>query len=214
MIKWTIFFTLLCGLEVNAIYLSLLNELDITNPVIVERSSDIKDKKMFDFMKDVMKLNQTICLTTKIRNGTFRDSPGLIFNPDDHNIARFYGLKDHAIQKPWIIVGKPIKKYSRIDEKLFVLENGTLSEYFELKSIRKNNVLGGFIHNEFKWNSYMPRSLFERRGNFDNITLVAVTDAWATINILPNNFEKVAPVSKIVPNTYEVNSAYCKNTAY
>ena len=57
----------------------------------------------------------------------------------------------------------------------------------------------------------MARSFFERRGNFDNITLVAVTEAQAKINILPNNFEKVAPVSKIVPNTYEVNSSYCKN---
>ena len=134
--KWRIIYTFLCGLEVHGIYLSLLNQLNIINPVIVERSSDIKDKKMFHFMKNVMKLNQTICVTTKIRNGTFRESPGLIFHPDDHSIDRIYGLKDHAmIQKPWLIVGKTIKKYSRIDEELFVLENGTLLEYFELKSM-------------------------------------------------------------------------------
>ena len=103
-----------------------------------------------------------------------------------------------------MIVGKTKIKYSRIDEPLYFLDNGTLLERYELKSIRKSNVLATIDNNELKWNSNKARNFFERRGNFENITLFAVTDAYSMYNQLPKNFKEIAPISNVVPNTYEV----------
>ena len=103
-----------------------------------------------------------------------------------------------------MIVGKTKIKYSRIDEPLYFLDNGILSERYELKSIRKSNVLATIDSNELKWNSNKARNFFERRGNFENITLFAVTDAYALYNQLPENFKDIAPISNVIHNTYEV----------
>ena len=106
-----------------------------------------------------------------------------------------------------MIVGKTKIKYSRIDEPLYFLDNGILSERYELKSIRKSNVLATIDSNELKWNSNKARNFFERRGNFENITLFAVADAYSggsMYNQFPKNFKEIAPNSDLVPNTYEV----------
>ena len=106
-----------------------------------------------------------------------------------------------------MIVGKTEIKYSRIDEPLYFLDNGTLLERYELKSIRKSNVLATIDNNELKWNSNKARNFFERRGNFENITLFAVTDAYSggsMYNQFPKNLKEIAPNSDLVPNTYEV----------
>ena len=103
-----------------------------------------------------------------------------------------------------MIVGKTQIQYSRIDEPLYFLDNVTLLEQYELKSIRKTNVLATIDNNEFKWNFSKARNFFKRRGNFEDITLFAVTDAYSMYNQLPKNFKEIAPISNVVPNTYEV----------
>ena len=106
-----------------------------------------------------------------------------------------------------MIVGKTKIKYSRIDEPLYFLDNDILSERYELKSVRKFNVLATIDNNELKWNSNKARNFFERRGNFENITLFAVADAYSggsMYNQFPKNFKEIAPNSDLVPNTYEV----------
>ena len=72
---------------------------------------------------------------------------------------------------------------------------------------RKSNVLATIDNNELKWNSNKARNFFERRGNFENITLFAVTDAYSggsMYNQFPKNLKEIAPNSDLVPNTYEV----------
>ena len=103
-----------------------------------------------------------------------------------------------------MIIGKTQIKYSRIDEPLYFLDNGTLLEQYELKSIRKTNVLATIDNHKFEWNVNKARNIFDRRGNFENITLFAVTDAYALYNQLPENFKDIAPISNVIPNTYEV----------
>ena len=55
-------------------FLSLLNQLNMTNPVVIGRISDLKKKEMFILMKNVMSLDQTISLTTAIKNTSRRSS--------------------------------------------------------------------------------------------------------------------------------------------
>ena len=58
--------------------------------------------------------------------------------------------------------------------------------------------------NELKWAFNIPKNFFERRGNLENMTLTAMTEAEKMYNELPNNLEEAANVSEIVPNSYEV----------
>ena len=58
--------------------------------------------------------------------------------------------------------------------------------------------------NELKWASNVPKNFFQRRGNLENMTLIAMTETEKMYNELPNNLEEVATVSEIVPNSYEV----------
>ena len=58
---------------------------------------------------------------------------------------------------------------------------------------------------ELKW--LLPkvsRNLYDRRGNFENITLLAMTEAELSYNELPNDLASIANISKIIPNTFEV----------
>jgi hypothetical protein len=101
--------------KLDSKYVSLLNLLDMTNPVIVGSMDDFKNRELFVFMKDVMKLNQTICLTKNFSNNTFQHSPGMIFGSYELKIADLYGKDSSAIvQKPWIIIGMVVLKVKEI----------------------------------------------------------------------------------------------------
>ena len=104
--------------------------------------------------------------------------------------------------------GNQSQKYSRIDEPLYELENGALWEHFEFKSIRKSRELAKLYGNELKWAPNVPKNFFERRGNFENITLLAMTEAELSYNELPKDLKEVANVSELIPNTYEVKNNF------
>ena len=104
--------------KLDSKYVSLLNLLDMKNPVIVGTTDDFKDRELFVLMKDVMKLNQTIGLTKNVNNTTFQHSPGMIFRSHEIKIAGLYGKNFSAIiQKPWIIIGMVIIKTREIWKK-------------------------------------------------------------------------------------------------
>ena len=105
------------------------------------------------------------------------------------------------------------EKYSRIDEPLYTLANETLMEHYELKSMTKNNELGTLLVNKFEWNREYPEDFFERRANFEGITLLGMTDAELNFNEFPKGFEEIAKESTIVPNTYEVRIIIIKKHA-
>ena len=145
--------------------------------------------------------------STTIKNDSLLKSNGILLQPDEHIIAKMFGQDKLAkIKKPWIILGKQVKKYSRIDEPLYFLDNGTLWEHYKLKHIRKSNVLGSLYGHKFKWNENMPKNFFDRRGNFEKLTLIGVTETEWTFNQLPFNFDVIANISESIPNTYEVRT--------
>ena len=67
----------------NSKFSYLLQEFDMKNPIIVGSKIDLKNKEMFDLMKKVMKLNQSISLIDRIRNGSLQQTPGIIMNPTE-----------------------------------------------------------------------------------------------------------------------------------
>ena len=102
---WMIFFTSL--IESDCKYMSLLNQLDMRNPVIVGTKDDLKNVELFNLMKDLMKHNQSICITTRFTNDILQNSPGLIFRSYEHKITDLYGQESSAnIQNPLIILGQ------------------------------------------------------------------------------------------------------------
>ena len=206
--KWIIYLTLVFMnlFEIHCEYTSLLNKLDMTNPVIIGKINDLRTKEMFTLMKNVMKLNQTICLSKSIRNNSLQTSPGIVIQPTEHIFAQFFDQNTYAnIKKPWILVGKKLEKYSRIDELIFFLENKTLWERYEFKSMKKTNILAiQQDDGEFKWNQKYSENFLERRGNFENTKLITMTESWLALTQLPRNLDEIANISKKVPDSYEV----------
>ena len=127
------FFVSLRIIQVNCQFLSILQELEMKNPVIVGDIKELKIDEMFHVMKVIMKQNQSVLITSNIKNGSIQESPGIILRqnvPDN-----FYELPMN-IYKPWVIIGKQIKRHSQINQPLYFLENGTLYEKFEFKSLK------------------------------------------------------------------------------
>ena len=153
-----------------------------------------------------MKLNQTICLTYNVRNISLLNSPGIIIESFNENIRSLFDNQTMKanIKRSWIIVTEKPNGYSRIDEPLYFLSNKTLLERYELKSITKTNILGTLIGKMFEWNKNYPEDFFERRANFEGITLLGMTDNELNFNQLQKGFENIAEDSLKVPNTYEV----------
>ena len=191
--------------DVNSSLLSILTQLDMKNPIVIGRNSDIKNKEMHNLMKDVMKLNQTIAFTN-LRNISVQKNTGIIFQSDEYTFDELFDQKRNAIiQKPWIIVKKELKKYSRIDEPLYVLDNGTLYEHYELKSLRISNILGKKLDNKLIWAADMPKMFFDRRGNFHGQTLFSMVEFYPPDNKLKKQFNGMPNFSDTIPNTYEVS---------
>ena len=127
------FFVSLRVIQVNCQFLSILQELDMKNPVIVGDIKELKVDKMFHLMKTVMEQNKSILITSNIKNGSIQESPGIIMKqnvPDN-----LYELP-MDLHKPWVILGKQIERYSQLNHPLYFLENGTLYEQFEFKSLK------------------------------------------------------------------------------
>ena len=127
------FFVSLRIIQAGCQFLSIVQELDMKNPMIVGDMKALKINKMFYVMKSIMKQNQSVLITSNIKNGSVQKSPGIILKqnlPDT-----FYEIPMN-LHKPWVIVGKQIEKYSQINEPLYFLENGTLYEQFEFKNMK------------------------------------------------------------------------------
>ena len=127
------FFVSLRIIQVNCQFLSILQELEMKNPLIVGDIKELKIDKMFNVMKVIMKQNQSVMITSNIKNGSIQESPGIILRqnvPDN-----FYELPMN-LYKPWVIIGKQIKRHSQINQPLYFLENGTLYENFRFKSLK------------------------------------------------------------------------------
>mgnify|MGYP001486642507 CR=1 FL=1 len=102
------FFVSLRFLQINCQFLSILQELDMKNPVIVGDIKELKVDKMFQLMKSIMEQNKSILITSNIKNGSIQESPGIIMKqnlPDD-----FYEIPMDP-HKPWVILGKPVERY-------------------------------------------------------------------------------------------------------
>ena len=193
-------------IEAQCVFLSLLNTLDMTNPIIIGKINDLRTKEMFNLMKKVMSLNQTICFSTSISNNSLQTSSGIVIQPTKPISSQFFEKNTYSnIQKPWILVVKELEKYSRIDEPILFLKNKTLWENYEYKSMKKTNILANQQDDrEFKWNEKYSKDFLERRGNFENINLISMTDSYMAFTQLPRNLDEIANISKKVPDSYEV----------
>ena len=131
--KVTHFFVSLRIIQVNCQFLSILQELEMKNPVIVGDLKELKMDVMFHLMKRIMKQNQNVLITSDIRNESIIESPGIILR---QNLPDDFFEKPMNLHKPWIVFGTQIEKYSQINQPLYFLDNGTLYEQFQIKSLK------------------------------------------------------------------------------
>ena len=120
-------------IQVNCQFLSILQELDMRNPIIVGDIKELKMDKMYHLMKSIMEKNQNVRITSNIKNKSFQESPGIILRQNVPD--KFYEIPMN-LHKPWIIIGKQVDSYSKINQPLYFLENRTVYEQFEFKSLK------------------------------------------------------------------------------
>ena len=203
--KWIHIYLLILGasFQGQCQFSSLLEELEMKNPVIIGHINKLKTKNMFDLTKDVMKQNQSICVTTNIQNASMQHSPGIILNKE---ISKILLQTNGNLRKSWIVIGKMPEMYSQIDKPLYFLENDTtLWEQFRFRSFKKRNRLGRILRNKFIWDTNKKRNLLERRGNLENMTLIGMMEPWETSTLLPKEWREMVTVSKVVKDSYEVS---------
>ena len=186
-------------------YLPLLQKLKMRNPYIIGKNKDLKTRNLFYLMKATMNENQTICLSTSINNKNLQKSPGVIIQSDEGDNFTFSDRNfETNINRPWIIVGDVENKHFQFDKPLYVLTNDTLWEFFKLRTLHKSNQLGSLHDNDFKWNRRFSDNFYERRGNFENLTLITMVDEEMSYNILPKNWKSLVNSSSVVPHSFEV----------
>ena len=120
-------------IQVNCQFLSILQELDMRNPIIVGDIKELKMDKMYHLMKSIMEKNQNVRITSNIKNKSFQESPGIILRQNVPD--KFYEIPMN-LHKPWVIIGKQVDSYSQINQPLYFLENRTVYEQFEFKSLK------------------------------------------------------------------------------
>ena len=120
-------------IHVHCQFLSILQELDMRNPIIVGDNKALKMDKMAHLMKKIMKQNQSVWITSNLNNGSMQESPGIILR---QNVPDTFYEIPMNLHKPWVIIGKVIERYSQINQPLYFFENGTVYEQFEFKSLK------------------------------------------------------------------------------
>ena len=120
-------------IQVNCQFLSILQELDMRNPIIVGDIKELKMDKMFHLMKSIMKKNQNVRIATKIKNRSVQESPGIILRQNVPD--KFYEIPMN-LHKPWVIIGNQVDRFSQINQPLYFLENRTVYEQYEFKSLK------------------------------------------------------------------------------
>ena len=120
-------------IQVNCQFLSILQEFDMRNPIIVGDIKELKMDKMYHLMKSIMEKNQNVRITSNIRNKSFQESPGIILRQNAPD--KFYEIPMN-LHKPWVIIGKQVNSYSQINQPLYFLENRTVYEQYEFKSLK------------------------------------------------------------------------------
>ena len=96
--KW-LFFSIFYHIflfEVDCKFLSLIHQLNMENPIIVGKTSELRSREMFQMIKDIMRLNQTISATTTIKNNSLINSPGIILQPNKYEMKDFYSQKSRG----------------------------------------------------------------------------------------------------------------------
>ena len=130
----------------------------------------------------------------------------MIQSDEDNNFTFSDRNFETNINRPWIIVGDVENKHFQFDKPLYVLTNDTLWEFFKLRTLQKSNRLGSLHDNDFKWNRRFSDNFYERRGNFENLTLITMVDEEMSYNKLPKNWKSFVNYSSVVPHSFEVCS--------
>ena len=185
--------------------------LNIKNPVILGQKNDLPLIEKFHFMKSVMKQNQTTQFTSinKAENVTslIKSKKSGIMLEEDFKV--FLAEKNYNVVKmPWVIIGsRSDNYYSRIDEPLYFVDNGTLWEQYQFKSVKNVNALATVLEGyQLEWKADVENNLYERRSNLGNVTLLAMVEFESTNLFLLQEDLLKRKVSSVIPNTYEVRN--------
>ena len=188
--------------SLNSTFSVLIKEFQMKHPIVFidETILDKNDEKLTRLMKNLFRQSHmTLINKPTISNWTYyQDSSAFLFGE--------YLFKDMPNpKKPWIYMDSNSSTFSRIDAHVYFLnENSYLLEKYSYKTLFKNRILGKVSNGQFVWENDVERGFYERRGNFENLTLFAMTSA--DMSNMRYNIPAGTKISNVVSDTFEVQN--------
>ena len=176
-----------------------LQIINIKDPIIYIEKTIISEKSRIELMKSLMKSGQYVLMRIDLPD--FNITSGISGAVIGHN----RNLTIPITSKPWLFYFLnhfDYTKYSTIDSQVYFMTNNSIWENYEFQSLRKRTLLIKISENKFSWKSEVKQNFFDRRGNFENITLFAMTASDMSNNIYPR--EMPGNLSSAIENAYEV----------
>lgn len=111
-------------------------------------------------------------------------------------------------EKTVVLINDSNDWFSRMDEPIYFLKKNVISEQYQYKSLKKRRILAITQNSSnFVWRKGISKSILERRGNFENLTILGMQAEEQSNCKLPDNYEHFTEYSKVIPKAYEVSTA-------
>ena len=190
-------------------YVSLLQEMDMENPLIL--TDEMKGKQFIEIMKILMKKNEVVCIQNDIQH--FHSMEKFPILSLSKNMSEDLILqKNFNARYPIILHSTSGTTFTELQEPIYFVSGDEIYEKYKYKNLEVERTIASF-DKELKWKEGIDKNLFTRRGNFQNVTLFAMTGNEMNFVIYPKDLKtKMKNKSSEVPNSYEV--AFLQYTQY
>ena len=174
-------------------------ELKIANPLIIMSKNEPKSKA--SIFKALSKSGQMMAFIYGDQTNLLNLSDISVISFSNENVWQ----QMKSMKRPSLIFERDKTEISRIDRPIYFTNGIVIKERYQLKELQVVSILGMFRKNgHFKWNSNTERNFLDRRANFQNISLISMTDSDGLKVRVPKNIGTFKNLSAIVPDAYDV----------
>ena len=133
-----------------------------------------------------------------------KKNDGIIFNPKNYEL-----IKELNPHKSWLIVldedtFQHFNIFTDIHQRTYFILKDRIIELYKFRNLHVREIIGYFNSTTLEWNPEVKRNIYDRRGNFQSMTLNAVTLPFAYKQIISKNCLNNNG-SVHVPESYEVH---------
>ena len=174
-------------------------ELKIANPLIIMSKNEPKSKA--SIFKALSKSGQMMAFIYGDQTNLLNLSDISVISFSNENVWQ----QMKSMKRPSLIFERDKTEISRIDRPMYFTNGIVIKERYQLKEMEVFSILGRFDGNGLlKWNSNTKRNFIDRRANFQNISLISMTESDASKIQVPKDIGNLRNLSTILPYAYDV----------